>query len=74
MEFIIKRANAQREPVAYIDQDGDLVVKIGKDGLGKKANAFGQYGEVYTDLTFSPESAFSEADIIFKGDTVTIQF
>ena len=72
MDYHIKRANPHVDPVAYIDKDGDLVIRVGNSETATAID-LQTPGVTYTELTWRPEEMAPER-LIFPGDSITLTF
>ena len=69
MKFEYEETKKDREPVAYIDEDGDLVIK---QYAGNAVTLFTS-GQVISDVAWYP-SDFSHKKLFYPGDKITITF
>lgn len=71
MKYKIKRKRDGRDPVAYIDHDGDLVIQSCEEGAG--ALDLRNDGFVYRDLPWEPDAQDPD-NLIYPGDSITLTF
>lgn len=59
--------------VAYIDSDGDLIIRDRSDSTKAIGLGSGHVYTVYANLTFDPEYA-EDGQVFYPGDSITITF
>lgn len=67
MKFEYDEEDAREDCVAYIDVDGELVIK----GTGTSAVWFDKFGRVHKDFTWDESNSIHR---FYPGDKITITF
>ena len=70
MKFEYEKKDDDRECVAFIDDAGDLIVRMGGTG----AVWFDRHGGVYNFGEWNDELNRSAAHRFYRGDSITITF